>query len=168
MVCCSPEPRRVTTSYSGLNQKCYQPSDCHCGYEWMHKQGTASKLQRACTTPRSGPQPFSILDGCRQMLAVALQRAKGRDGGKYNLSGNDKSSSLKWKVSSQRNFSQDFRGATQSLSPVRVHRTRGVVTYRNAPSLKLSVRQRKQSFSLGGVCDPVSIFPSRGFRLSGR
>ena len=27
------------------------------------------------------------------MIAVALQRAKGRDGGKNNLSGNDKSSS---------------------------------------------------------------------------
>ena len=131
----------------------------------MHKQGTASKLQRTRTTPRSGPRPFPILDGCRQMLAIALERAKGRDGGKNNLSGNDKSSSLKWKVSSQRNFSQDFRGATQSLSPVRVHRKRGVVTYRNAPCLKLSVRQRKRSFSLGGVCDPVSIFPSRVFSI---
>ncbi len=56
----------------------------------MHKQGTASKLQRTRTTPRSGPRPFPILDGCRQMLAIALQRAKGRDGGKNNLSGNDK------------------------------------------------------------------------------
>ena len=53
----------------------------------MHKQGTASKLQRARTTPRSGPQPFSILDGCRQMLAIALQRAKGRDGGKKQFVG---------------------------------------------------------------------------------
>ncbi len=47
----------------------------------MHKQGTASKLQRTRTTPRSGPRPFPILDGCRQMLAIALQRAKGRDAG---------------------------------------------------------------------------------------
>ncbi len=131
----------------------------------MHKQGTASKLQRTRSTPCSGPRPFPILDGCRPMLAIALQRAKGRDGGKNNLSGNDKSSSLKRKVSSQRNFSQDFRGATQSLSTVRVHRKRGVVTYRNAPCLKLSVRQRKRSFSLGGVCDRVSIFPSREFSI---
>ncbi len=47
----------------------------------MHKQGTASKLQQTRTTPRSGPRPFPILDGCRQMLAIALQRAKGRDDG---------------------------------------------------------------------------------------
>ena len=53
----------------------------------MHKQGTASKLQRARTTPRSGPQPFSILDGCCQMLAIALQRAKGRDGGEKQFVG---------------------------------------------------------------------------------
>ena len=53
----------------------------------MHKQGTASKLQRTRTTPRSGPRPFSILDGCRQMLAIALQRAKGRDGGKKQFVG---------------------------------------------------------------------------------
>jgi len=53
----------------------------------MHKQGTASKLQRTRTTPRSGPRPFPILDGCRQMLAIALQRAKGRDGGKKQLVG---------------------------------------------------------------------------------
>ena len=97
------------------------------------------------------------------LQCIALQHAKGRDGGKNNLSGNDKSSSLKWKVSSQRNFSQGFRGATQSLSPVRVHRKRGVVTYRNAPCLKLSVRQRKRRFSLGGVCGPVFYLPFPGF-----
>jgi hypothetical protein len=82
---------------------------------------------------------------------------------------------LKWKVSSQRNFSQDFRGATQSLSPVRVHRKRGVVTYRNAPCLKLCVRQRKRSISSGKasrgrktshfcvrvVCTPAVFAPLR-------
>jgi hypothetical protein len=59
----------------------------------MHKEGTASKLQRTRTMPRSGPRPFPILNGYRQMLAIALQRAKGRDSGKNNMSGNDKSSS---------------------------------------------------------------------------
>ena len=53
----------------------------------MHKQGTASKLQQTRTTPRSGPRPFPILNGCRQMLAIALQRAKGRDGGKKQFVG---------------------------------------------------------------------------------
>ncbi len=138
----------------------------------MPKQGTASKLQRTRTTPRSGARPFPILDGCRQMLAISLQRAKGRDGGNNNFSGNDKSSSLKRKVSSQKNFSQDFRGATQSLSPVRVHRKRGVVTYRNVPCLKLCVRQRKRSFNecywilaLGAYATPFSTFPSRFFSV---
>ena len=51
----------------------------------MHKQGTASKRPQAHTMPCSGSQPFSVLDGCRQMLAVALQRAKGRDGGKKQV-----------------------------------------------------------------------------------
>ena len=36
---------------------------------------------------------------------------------------------------------------------------RGVVTCRNAPCLKLGVRKRKRSFSLGGVCEPVFYFP---------
>ena len=132
----------------------------------MHKQDTASKLQRTRTTPRSGPRPFPILNGCR-LNACYRAPARQREGWweKTICRATTKSSSLKWKVSSQRNFSQDFRGATQSLSPVRVHRTRGVVTYRNAPCLKLCVRQRKRSFSLGGVCDPVSIFPSRGFSI---
>ena len=53
----------------------------------MHKQGTASKLQRARTTPRLEPRPFSILDGCRLVLALALQRVKGRDGGEKQLVG---------------------------------------------------------------------------------
>ncbi len=39
---------------------------------------------------------------------------------------------------------------------------RGVATYRNAPCLKLSVHQRKRSFSLGGVCDPVFYVPFPG------
>ncbi len=53
----------------------------------MHRQGTASKLQRTRTTPRSGPRPFPILDGCRQMLAIALQRAKGRNDGEKQFVG---------------------------------------------------------------------------------
>ena len=42
---------------------------------------------------------------------------------------------------------------------------RGVVTCRNAPCLKLGVRERKRSFSLGGVCDPVFYFPSWGLMI---
>ena len=117
MVCCSPEPRRVDTSYSGLNQKCYQPSDCHCGYEWMHKQGTASKLQRACTMPRSGPPPFSILDGCRQMLAIALQRAKGRDGGKKQFVGQRQKLLFEMESELAEELFQDFQGSHSIAFP---------------------------------------------------
>ena len=82
--------------------------------------------------------------------------------GKNNLSGNDKKLLFEMESELAEELSQDFRGATQSLSPVRVHRQRGIVTYRNAPCLKLSVRQRKRSFSLGGVCDPVFYLPFTG------
>ena len=39
---------------------------------------------------------------------------------------------------------------------------RGVVTCCNAPCLELGVRQRKRSFSLRGVCDPVFYLPFTG------
>ena len=42
---------------------------------------------------------------------------------------------------------------------------RGVVTCRNAPCLELGVRGRKRRFSLGGACDPVFYFPSRGVTI---
>ena len=83
---------------------------------------------------------------------------------KNKLSNNDKSSSLKWKVSSQRTFSQTFRGATQSLSPVRVHRTTGRrhMSQYNTACLKLGVREHKRSFSLGDVCEPIFYLPFTG------
>ena len=111
----------------------------------MHKQGTASKLQRAGTTPRSGPQPFSILDGCRQMLAIAPQRAKGRDGGKNDLSGNDEK--LLFEMESElaeKRFPRLSGEPLNRFSPSGFIEQRGVVTGRNAPCLKLGVRQRKQ------------------------
>ncbi len=132
----------------------------------MHKQGTASKLQRTRTTPRSGPRPFPILDGCRQMLAIALQRAKGRDGGKKQFVGQRQKLLFEMESELAEELFPRLQGIHSiAFPPVRVHRTRGVATYRNAPCLKLSVRQRKRSFSLGGVCDPVSIFPSRVFSI---
>ena len=131
----------------------------------MHKQGTASKLQRAYTTPRSGPRPFSVLNGCRHMLAIALQRAKGRGGGKKQLVGQRQKLPLKWKVNFRRNFPQLSGEPLNRFPPSGFLEQRGVVTCRNAPCLKLGVRERKRSFSLGGVCDPVFYFPSRGFTI---
>ena len=111
-------------------------------------------------------------DHSQSSMAVAIcllsrsSAPKGGMVGKNNLSGNDKK--LLFGMESElaeELFPKTFRGGTQSLSPVRVHRKWGVVTCGNAPRLKLCVRQRKRSFSLGGVCDPVSIFPSRGFSI---
>ena len=83
-------------------------------------KSTASKLQRERTTPRSGPQPFSILHGCRQMLAVALQRAKGRDGGKNNLSGNDKKLLFEMESELAEELFQDFQGSHSIAFPRQV------------------------------------------------
>ena len=83
----------------------------------MHKQGTASKLQRARTTPRSGPQPFSILDGCRQMLAIALQRAKGRDGGKKQFVGQRQKLLFEMESELAEDLFQDFQGGHSIGSP---------------------------------------------------
>ena len=138
----------------------------------MHKQGTASKLQRALTTPRSGTRPLSILNGCRQMLAIALQHAQGRDGrGKKQFVGQRQK--LLFDIESQHaeDVSNTFiHGShTFALPPVSVHRTTGRrhMSQRPLPkTLKLGVRKRKRTFSLGGVCDPVFYFPSAGSRSS--
>ena len=85
--------------------------------------------------------------------------------GKNNLSGNDKSSSEIESELSEELF-QKFSGEPPNRFPPRGFvEQRGVVTCRTAPCLKLGVRQRKRSFSLGGVCDPVFNFPSRGFTI---
>ena len=129
----------------------------------MHKQGTASILQRDVTTPRSGPYPSHVLNGCRQVLEIALLRAKGRDGGKSKFVGQRQKFSLSWKVFSRRNISDTPTGTTRSRFPTWVIEQRRVFICRNAPCLKLSVRKRKRSFSLGGVCDPVFYLLDRGF-----
>ena len=132
----------------------------------MHKQGTASKLQRAHSTPRSGPRPFSVLNGCRQMLAIALQRAKGRDGGKTQFVGQRQKLLFEMESELAEELFQKLSGEPLNRFPPRGFKEqRGVVTCRNAPCLKLSVCQRKRSFSLGGVCDPVLYFPSWGFTI---
>ena len=97
------------------------------------------------------------------MLDIALLRAKGWDGGENKFVGQRQKFSLSWKVFSQRNISEASPGTTRSRSPVWVIEQRGVVICRNAPCLKLDVRKRKRSVSLGGVCDPVSYLPNRGF-----
>ena len=83
----------------------------------MHKQSTASKLQRALSALRSGTRPLSILNGCRQLLASALQRAKGRDGGKKQFVGQRQK--LLFEIESDRaeELSMTFMGATRSLFP---------------------------------------------------
>ncbi len=44
------------------------------------------------------------------MLAVALQRAKGKDGGKNNLSGNDKKLLFEMESELAEELFQDFQG----------------------------------------------------------
>ncbi len=131
----------------------------HCGYKCMHKQGTASKLHRDVHNATLRATTVS----CPQVLEIALLRAKGRDGGKNKFVGQRQKFSLSWKVFLQRNISDTSTGTTRSRSPVWVIEQRGVVICRNAPCLELSVRKRKRSFSLGGVCDPVFYLPNRGF-----
>ena len=120
----------------------------------LHYKGT-------CVTPR----PSHVPNGCRQVLEFALLRAKGRDGGKKSnkLVGQRRMFSLSWKVFSQRNISDTLLGTTRSRFPAWDIEQRGVFICRNASCLKLSVRERKRSFSLGGVCDPVFHLPNRGF-----
>ncbi len=142
----------------------------------MHKQGTAFNYNGRAQRHAQGLDRFQSSMAVAKCLLSRSSAPKGGMVGKAICRATTKSSSLKWKVSSQRNFSQDFRGATQSLSPVRVHRTRGVVTYRNAPCLKLSVRQRKRSFvlsnnpllALGAYATPFLSSLPGVFRLSGR
>ena len=120
----------------------------------MRKQGSASKLQRALSAPRSGTRPSSILDGCRQMLAIALQRAKGRDGGKSSAKQFvGQRQKLLFEIESEHaeEVSKTFMRATRSLRP-----------RQNVPCLNLGVRKRKRAFSLGGICDPVFYFPFGG------
>ena len=130
----------------------------------MHKQGTASKLQRALSAPRSGTRPFPILNGFCRLLAIALQRAKGRDGGKTNRRATTKSF---FEIGSDffGGSFHNFHGShTFALPPPGFTEQRGVIACHNAPCLKLGVRKRKRTFSLGGVCDPVLYFPIGGSR----
>ena len=83
----------------------------------MHKQGTASKLQRAHTTPRSGPRPFSVLNGCRQMLAIALQRAKGRDGGGKQFVGQRQKLIFEMESELAEELFQNFQGSHSIAFP---------------------------------------------------
>ena len=81
------------------------------------------------------------------MLDVALQRAKERDGGKNNLSANDKK--LLFEMESELADELFPRLSGEPLNrflPPEFIEQRGVVTCRNAPCLKPSVRQRKRSF----------------------
>ncbi len=91
------------------------------------------------------------------LQCIALQHAKGRDGGKNNLSGNDKSSSLDWKVTSQRDFPKTFRGATQSLSPVRAHRATGRchMSQRPLPTTRCARAQTKLLHYLFSIFEPT-------------
>ena len=83
----------------------------------MHKQGTASKLQRALSALRSGTRPLSILNGCRQLLASALQRAKGRDGGKKQFVGQRQKLLFEIESEHAEEVYKTFMRATRSLIP---------------------------------------------------
>ena len=87
MVCCSPEPRRVGMSYSDLNQNVTNLAIAIAATNACTNKVLHLNYNGTCITPRSGPRPFRILNGCRQVLAVALLRAKGRDGGKNKFVG---------------------------------------------------------------------------------
>ena len=153
------------TSYSGLNHKCNLPSDCHCGYKCMHTQGTASKLLRAHTTPRSGPRPLAILNGCCHMLAIALQRAKGRDGGKKQSVGQRQKLLFEMKSELLKELSTTFRRATQTPSPVRVLRTTGRRHLSQCPLPKARCARAQTKLLVCEVC--VFLLPSAvcGLRL---
>ena len=83
----------------------------------MHTQSTASKLQRALSAPRSGTRPFPILNGCRQLLAIALQRAKGRDGGEKSICRTTTKACLEIESEHAEELSNIFMRATRSLFP---------------------------------------------------
>ena len=83
----------------------------------MHKQGTASKLQRALSAPRSGTRPFPILNGFCQLLAIALQRAKGRDGGENQFVGQRQKLLFEIESELAEEVSKTFMRATRSLFP---------------------------------------------------
>jgi hypothetical protein len=80
--------------------------------------------------------------------------------GKTNLSGNDKCSSLNWKVFSQRNISKHSTGTTRSFFPVRVHRTTGRCHLSHCPLPKTRCAQaQNEALALGAYVTPFSIFP---------
>ena len=100
------------------------------------------------------------------MLVIALQRAKGRDGGKKQFVGQRQKLLFEMESELSEELFQKLSGEPPNRFPPQGFiEQRGVVTCRNAPCLKLGVRQRKRSFSLGGVCDPVFYFPSWGFTI---
>jgi hypothetical protein len=100
------------------------------------------------------------------MLAIALERAKGRDGGKKQFVGQRQKLLFEMESELTEELFQKLSGEPfNRFPPPGFLEQRGVITCRNAPCLKLGVRQRKRSFSLGGVCDPVFYFPSRGFMI---
>ncbi len=51
-----------------------------------------------------------LLDGCRQMLAIALQRAKGRDGGKEQFVGQRQKLLFEMESELAEELFQDFQG----------------------------------------------------------
>ena len=135
----------------------------HCGYNartnkvlHLNYKGTSQRHAQDHNRPMSS---MAVVK-CLQSRSCAL---KGGMVGKNKFVGQRQTFSLSWKVFSQRNISETLLGTTRSRSPAWVIEQRGVFICRNAPCLKLSVRQRKRSFSLGGVCDPVFYFPNRGF-----
>ena len=100
------------------------------------------------------------------MLVIAPQRAKGRDGGKKQFVGQRQKLLFEMESELSEDLFPELSGEPLNrVSPSGFIEQWGVVTCRDAPCLKLGVRQRKRSFSLGGVCDPVFYFPSREFTI---
>ena len=123
----------------------------------MHEQGTASKLQRALKHHAQGHDRF---ESSMAVVTCVLSRSSAPKGGmvgKNNLSGNDKSSS---EIESEltEELSRNFQGSHPiAFPPQGCLEQRGVVTCRTAPCLKLGVRQRKRSFSLGATPFSISL-----------
>ena len=74
------------------------------------------------------------------MLAIALQRAKGRDGGKNQFVGQRPKLLFEMESELAEELFQDFQGS-HSIDILR----QGVITCHNAPCLKLGVHKRKRS-----------------------
>ncbi len=155
MVCCSPEPRRVGTSFSGLNQN-------------VTNLAIAIVTTNACTNKvlhlnyngraRRHAQGHNRSQSSMAVAKCLLSRSSAPKGGMVGKTICRATTKPLFEMESELAEERFPRLSGEPLNrfpPSGFTEQRGVVTCRNASCLKLGVRQRKRSFSLGGVCDPV-------------